>query len=171
MPSGWLGMQSVETFSGSQGSLSKVDHLHFLQQTPVAYHVGLSIWLCKFLHNIATSFPQSRQYKREQDRSHTIFCDLDLKVIHHHFHRILLVTQVNPIQCLKELQHFSTAALLTVFDSDNSLLWETVQFIIARLASFLMLDTRVTPLPQVETTKISWYLSKCPSMTRQTKAT
>lgn len=56
-------------------------------------HRDLSVGLLEHPHNMAASFPRTSDLrKREQNRIHCVFCDLTLKVILLHFHKILLVT-------------------------------------------------------------------------------
>lgn len=65
-------------------------------------HMGFSVGILEFSHNIALDFPRMSD-PREPDRSCSVFCDLALEVMLCVFPVMLLVTQVSPVRHGKAL--------------------------------------------------------------------
>lgn len=57
----------------------------------LCFSLWRSLWLLECPHSMVVGLPQSGQSKKEKDKSHNV-------IYEHHFHSILLVTQVSPIQ-------------------------------------------------------------------------
>lgn len=75
------------------------------QEISVLCHKQFHLGLLACPHDRTTDFLQRKWSKRQQSRSCDIFSSLFLEVTHHLFSSILLVTQVNPIQCERAHDH------------------------------------------------------------------
>lgn len=100
----WLSLQSSECLTRSGKSASITSHSHGRQADAlVPPTLGLSTGLLQCSHNKGADFLQKEWSRRERDWRCNTFYGLASEVTNHHFHNILLIIQVSPIHCGREL--------------------------------------------------------------------
>lgn len=99
----WPWLQVSEAWPQGEGSTSKMAYSLAWQvdagcwlEVSVPRHVYLFIGFLDVLR--AWQLPSKACDPTERNRSHFAFCDLILKATRGHFNKVLLVTQVSPIQ-------------------------------------------------------------------------